>query len=105
MSTLMMTGPQIPASDRPAVLPHSDHGYPWFAGAMLAMESGEVVRLRLEKFARCEADAGHEMHLMINEKIAAAFEAATSFFTGATPGAVIGRYREHVAANVKRLST
>jgi hypothetical protein len=44
------------------------------------------------------------MHLMINEKIVAAFEAAMSLFAGATPGAVIGRYREHVAANVKRLT-
>jgi len=99
-----MNGSQSLALDRNAVLAQSDIGFPWFAGAMLAMESGEVVRLRLEKFARCEADAGHEMHLMINEKIAAAFEAAMSLFSGATAGAVIGRYREHVAANVKRLT-
>jgi hypothetical protein len=99
-----MNGPQSLALDRNAVLAQSDIGFPWFAGAMLAMESGEVVRLRLEKFARCEADAGHEMNLMINEKIAATFEAAMSLFAGATPATVIGRYREHVAANVKRLT-
>jgi hypothetical protein len=92
------------ALDRHAALAQPDDGFPWFAGAMLAMESSEVVRLRLEKFVRCEADAEQEAHLMIHEKIAAAFEAAASLFSGATPGAVIGRYREHVAANVKRLS-
>ena len=71
---------------------------------MLAIESGEVMRLRLEKFARGEADAGCEAQLMVSEKIAAAFEAAASLFAGATPGAIICRYREHVAANAKRLS-
>ena len=49
--------------------------------------------------------AGEEAQLMINEKIAAAFEAGLSLLFGATPGAIICRYREHVAANVKRLST
>jgi hypothetical protein len=104
MSNATMTGSRHSALDRHTALAQSDDGFPWFAGAMLAMESSEVVRLRLEKFARCEADAGHEAHLMVQEKIAAAFEAAASFFTGATPGAIVSRYREHVAANVKRLS-
>jgi hypothetical protein len=40
---------------------------------------------------------------MVSEKIAAAFEATASLFAGATPAA-IDRYREHVAANTKRLS-
>ena len=99
-----MNGPACSALDRHAVLTQSDDGFPWFPGAMLAIESGEVVRLRLEKFARGEADADQEAHLMVSEKIAAAFEAAASLFAGASPGAIIGRYREHVAANVKRLS-
>ena len=41
---------------------------------------------------------------MVSEKIAAAFEAAASLLAGATPAAVVQRYREHVAANVRRLS-
>ena len=41
---------------------------------------------------------------MVSEKIAAAFEATASLFAGATPAAIIDRYREHVAANTKRLS-
>jgi hypothetical protein len=93
------------ALDRHAGRIESDDGFPWFAGTMLAIESCEVVRLRLEKFARHEDGAEREVCLMVNEKIAAAFEAAASWFTGATPGAIVGRYREHVAANVKRLSS
>jgi hypothetical protein len=67
-------------------------------------ESGEVVRLRLEKFAHGDHDVGEEAGLMVSEKIAAAFEAAANWLAGATPAAIIGRYREHVAANAKRLS-
>jgi hypothetical protein len=96
---------QFSALDRHAVLTHSDDGFPWVAGAMLAMEAGEVVRLRMEKFARFEADAGCEAQLMVSEKIAAAFEAVANWFGGATPDAIVDRYREHVAANAKRLST
>jgi hypothetical protein len=93
------------ALDGHPVLSCSNDGFPWYAGAMLAMESSEVVRLRVEKFARCEADLREEAQLMVSEKIAAAFEAGLSWLAGATPGAIIGRYREHVAANVKRLSS
>ena len=100
----MINEPQPSALDSHAVLGGADDGFPWFASTMLAIESCEVVRLRLEKFARQEDGAEGEAYLMINEKIAAAFEAAASLFAGATPGAVVGRYREHVAANAKRLS-
>jgi hypothetical protein len=92
------------ALDRHAVLYGGDDGFPWYAASMLAFESSEVVRMRLEKFAHCDDDAGHEAQLMVSEKIAAAFEAAAHWLSGATPGAIIGRYREHVAANAKRLS-
>jgi len=39
-----------------------------------------------------------------DEKINAMFEAGASLMAGATAATVIGRYREHVAANAKRLS-
>ena len=100
-----MNSQAFSALDRHAVLSQSDDGFPWYAGAMLAVEASEVVRLRMEKFVRGEADAGCEAQIMVGEKIAAAFEAFASWFGGATPGAIIGRYREHVAANMKRLST
>jgi hypothetical protein len=93
------------ALDRHAVLTSSDDGFPWFASAMLAIESSEVMRLRLAKFAHHDADAEREAVLMVNEKIAAAFEAAADWFAGATPAAIISRYREHVAANAKRLTS
>jgi hypothetical protein len=101
----MMNDHRFSALDRHAVFSGSDDGFPWFAASMLALESSEVVRLRLEKFASCDDDAGTEAQLMVSEKIAAAFEAAANWLAGATPAAVIGRYREHVAANAKRLTS
>jgi hypothetical protein len=41
---------------------------------------------------------------MVSEKIAAIFEAAANWLAGGTPASIIGRYREHVAENAKRLS-
>ncbi len=78
--------------------------FPWLAGAMLAFESCEVIRLRLAKFAGADADADDEARLMVAEKIDAMFEARESLMAGATVATVIGRYREHVAANTRRLS-
>ena len=100
----MMNDERFSALDRHAVLSGSDDGFPWFAASMLALESGEVVRLRLEKLAYGDGDAEREAQLMVSEKVAAAFEAVTNWLAGATPGSIIGRYREHVAANTKRLS-
>jgi hypothetical protein len=92
------------ALDRHAVLSGSDNGYPWVAGAMLAVEASEVVRLRCEKLSHGDEAAGHEAVLMVSEKVAAVFEAFASLLSGATPATVVQRYREHVAANAKRLS-
>src|SRR4051812_46606436 len=100
----MTNEPRLSALDRHAVRGGLDDGFPWFAGTMLAIESCEVVRLRFEKFARHEEGADREACLMVSEKIGAAFEATANWFAGAAPGAIIDRYREHVAANTKRLS-
>jgi hypothetical protein len=80
----------------------SDAGFPWFAGAMLAFESCEVIRLRMAKLAVGNDDG--EARLMVAEKVDAMFEAGASLMAGASAAAIVGRYREHVAANVKRLS-
>jgi hypothetical protein len=104
LSNAMMNDHQFSALDRHAVLSTSDDGFPWFATSMLALESSEVVRLRLEKFSNCDHDADYEARLMVSEKIAAVLEATTNWLAGATPAAIIGRYREHVAANAKRLT-
>jgi hypothetical protein len=82
----------------------SDAGFPWLASTMLAFEACEVIRLRLTKFANADDDAEHEARLMVREKVDAAFEAGASLMAGASAATVIGRYREHVAANAKRLS-
>jgi hypothetical protein len=79
-------------------------GFPWVASAMLAYESLEVIRLRLAKIAIGGDAADHEACLMVSEKIDAMFEAGANLTAGATPASIIDRYREHVAANTKRLS-
>jgi hypothetical protein len=78
--------------------------FPWFAGAMLAFESCEVIRLRLTKLSLGDDAAEHEAALMMSEKVDAMFEASASLMAGASAATVIGRYREHVAANARRLS-
>jgi hypothetical protein len=95
---------QYCALDRHAVLTGSNDSFPWLASQMLALEASEVVRLRMEKFASGDADSEHEAHLMVTEKIFAAFEAGMSWLAGATTSSIVGRYREHVAANARRLS-
>jgi len=82
----------------------SDAGFPWLASTMLAFEACEVIRLRLTKFANADDDAEHEARLMVREKVDAAFEAGPSLMAGASAATIVGRYREHVAANAKRLS-
>ncbi len=77
---------------------------PWFTGTMLALEACEVIHLRLVKFASADKDTGSEARLMVSEKVDAMFEAGVSLMTGATAASIIGRYRQHVAANVRRLS-
>jgi hypothetical protein len=79
-----------------------DLAFPWFAGTMLAFESCEVIRLRLAKLAVGAHDG--EASLMVSEKVDAMFEAGASMMAGASAATIIGRYREHVAANAKRLS-
>ena len=104
LSEMAMNEPSLSALDRHAVLTGANDSFPWFAGAMLAMEASEVIRLRLEKFAACDEDAEQEAQLMVTEKIVAALQVGASLLAGASPSAIIGLYRERVAANAKRLS-
>ena len=78
--------------------------FPWLAGAMLAFESCQVIHLRLAKIAIGDDAADCEARLMVTEKINAMFEAGASLMAGASAATVVGRYREHVAANTRRLS-
>ena len=81
-----------------------DAGFPWVESTMLAFEACEVIRLRLTMFASAGDAAEREAQLMVSEKVDAMFEAGASLLAGASPAAIIGRYREHVAANTRRLS-
>jgi 2-iminoacetate synthase ThiH len=76
----------------------------FYSIAMLALESSNVISLRLTKMMAGTSDSRDEAHLMVSEKINAMFEAGTSLMAGGTAGGVVDRYREHVAANAKRLS-
>ena len=78
-------------------------GFPWFAGAMLAFEACEVISLRLAKLAVTGEDSDREAQLMVSEKVDAMFEATASLMAGASTADIIDRYREHVAANARRL--
>jgi len=97
----MLDHTSFSALDRHAVLSGSDDGFPWYAGAMLAVEASEVVRL--EKLSHADEAAERQAVLMVSEKIFAA-RAAASWLAGATPAAIINRCRAHVAENAKRLS-
>ena len=77
---------------------------PWITVSLLALESSEVIGLRIAKLARGGVDAENEAHLLVNEKIAAAFDAGMRLMCGATSSHVIEGFREQVAANVLRLS-
>jgi 2-iminoacetate synthase ThiH len=71
---------------------------------MLAIESCNVINLRLTRLMAGTGDSHDEAHLMLSEKISAMFEAGASLMAGGTASSVVDRYREHVAENAKRLS-
>ncbi|WP_336489608.1 hypothetical protein [Methylobacterium nigriterrae] len=77
---------------------------PFFSAMMLAVEAQRVIELRLVRIAWGGAKAQAEMQSMVSEKLDAAAEAARILMTGGSHEVVISRYREHVAANTKRLT-
>jgi hypothetical protein len=78
--------------------------FPWYAFAMLAIESGSVVNRRLEKIGRGGAQSLAEIQLMFAEKADAAAEIGTMLISGSTAVALVDRLRVHVAENEARLS-
>jgi hypothetical protein len=77
---------------------------PFWSTVFLAFESGNVVGLRMMKMMSGGSGSHDEAHLMVMEKIDAMLEASVSLLAGGTASSVVDRYREHVAANAKRLS-
>ena len=70
---------------------------------MLALEANGVVAQRMMKLIRGGRRARREAKLMVSEKIEAAFEATARLMAGASGDEIVHRYRQHVAANAKRL--
>jgi hypothetical protein len=77
---------------------------PFYSTLFLAFESGNVIGLRMMKMMSGGSGSHEEAHLMVMEKVHAMFEASASLMAGSTASSVVDRYREHVAANAKRLS-
>ncbi|MCJ2037067.1 hypothetical protein [Methylobacterium sp. J-068] len=76
---------------------------PFLSILMLAFEAQKVIELRLVRIAWGGTEAQAEIQSMVSEKIQAAMEATGTLMVGGSPESVIARYREHVAANTKRL--
>jgi len=74
-----------------------------FNWMMLALESNGVIALRMMKLMRGGKSAQREAKLMVSEKVRAAVEASTNLAAGASADQIVHRYRQHVAANAKRL--
>lgn len=72
--------------------------------SLLAMESQQVIGLRLAKLAAGGHAAEVEAHRMVSEKIAAASEAALLLATGGSTAKVVAGYRRKVRANARRLA-
>jgi hypothetical protein len=77
---------------------------PFYSSVFLAFESGNVIGLRMMKIMSGGSGSHDEANLMVMEKVQAMFEAGASLLAGGTACSVVDRYREHVAANAKRLS-
>ena len=79
--------------------------FSWYSSTMLALESNQVIGMRLLKLACGGGDVGNEMSLMVTEKIAAAMEAGATIAKGGDLSVVVHRYRQHVASNAMRLAS
>jgi hypothetical protein len=78
--------------------------FPGYEATMLALEANGVIGLRLIKIAQGGVDAGHEINLMVQEKVDAAAGALTTVVGGGSVETVLAGYRRRVALNARRLS-
>ncbi len=79
---------------------------------MLAIESQQVIAMRMTKFALGGPDVAREAELMVSEKVASMMETSKMMMMAALggkhdldAGKVMIHYRKKVRANVRRLST
>ena len=75
-----------------------------FETTLLAMETQQVMALRLTKLMACDVEAGLEAQQMVSEKMFAAGEAAMTIATGGQAREVVRDCRHKVRANKRRLS-
>ncbi|HQT38575.1 MAG TPA: hypothetical protein PK231_04050 [Acidocella sp.] len=82
-----------------------------FQSTLLAIESQQVIAMRLTKFALGGDDVQQEAELMVNEKMHSLMEAGHMMMAAALGGKsdlgadkVMAHYRTKVSANVRRLS-
>ncbi|AWN43703.1 hypothetical protein U8607_11560 [Methylobacterium durans] len=71
---------------------------------MLALESQQVIGMRLVKLSAGGTAAQVEAQRMVSEKIMAAGEAALLVASGGSTARVVAGYRRKVRANARRLS-
>jgi hypothetical protein len=75
----------------------------WLSLSMLAIESQQVIGLRLLKHAAGGPKAQAEANRMVSEKIAAASHATGRLMSGASADSIVTSYRKKVRANSRRL--
>ena len=78
--------------------------YPWYPALMLAVESNNVIDIRLRQIASGAVNAPEETRFMGSEKVDAAFKAGSVILDGGQRSEVIDFYRQSVAANIARLA-
>lgn len=71
---------------------------------MLAVESQQVIALRLLRLAAGGPDALHESHRMVVEKAVAVVESGARLAIGQEPDDILRSYRRKVQANRRRLT-
>ncbi|GLS47553.1 hypothetical protein GCM10007885_03970 [Methylobacterium gnaphalii] len=71
---------------------------------MLGLEAQKVIGMRMVRIAWGGQAGQAELQSMVSEKISAGLEAFGTLLSGGSPEMVVERYREHVAANVERLT-
>lgn len=71
---------------------------------LLAMESQQVIGMRLARLSGGGAAAQAEAQRMVSEKIMAAGEAAMLMAAGGSSQRVVAGYRRRVRANARRLA-
>jgi hypothetical protein len=73
--------------------------------ALMTMEAGNVISLRLQMISRADAAAAKEAELMLSEKIAAFSQAGADALSGVSSDVIRNNLRAAIRANEARLLT